>query len=231
MEPGDLVLTPSWTWHDHHNESDGNAIWLDVLDVPTVFGLNQTFYEPLGDAVQPIRQERGDYLGERAKTVRPVWEARPERPVPYRYAWRDVEPLLRAYARTGAGRHDGVLLEYVNPLTGGPTLPTLGCYIQLLPPDFETRERQRTASAVYYVVEGHGETIVDGQTLSWGPRDAFVVPTWAKHRHVNGSGAEDAILFSVTDAPVIKALGLYRDAASHDDDFTPLPVVPADRLR
>ena len=231
MEPGDLVLTPSWTWHDHHNQSDGNAIWLDVLDVPTVFGLNQTFYEPLGESVQPVRAERGEYLGERAKNVRPAWEVRAERPVPYRYAWREVEASLRAYARTGASRYDGVLLEYVNPITGGPTLPTLACYVQLLPPGFETIERQRTSSAVYYVVEGHGQSIVDGQTLTWGPRDAFVVPTWAKHQHINLSGSEDAILFSVTDAPVIRALGLYRDAADVDATRAPLPVVPADARR
>ena len=34
MEPGDLVLTPNWTWHDHLNAGKHNLVWLDVLSVP-----------------------------------------------------------------------------------------------------------------------------------------------------------------------------------------------------
>jgi hypothetical protein len=29
MLPGDLVLTPSWTWHDHANDSDAPMMWLE----------------------------------------------------------------------------------------------------------------------------------------------------------------------------------------------------------
>ena len=32
MRPGDLLLTPSWTWHDHGNDGDSPAIWLDGRD-------------------------------------------------------------------------------------------------------------------------------------------------------------------------------------------------------
>ena len=32
MFPGDLVLTPNWTWHDHANDTDAPMIWLDGLD-------------------------------------------------------------------------------------------------------------------------------------------------------------------------------------------------------
>lgn len=31
MEPRDLILTPSWTWHDHSNEGSEAMIWLDGL--------------------------------------------------------------------------------------------------------------------------------------------------------------------------------------------------------
>jgi gentisate 1,2-dioxygenase len=33
MAPGDFVITPSWTWHDHGNESDRPMVWLDGLDM------------------------------------------------------------------------------------------------------------------------------------------------------------------------------------------------------
>ena len=34
MYPGDLVLTPNWTWHDHANDTDDPIIWLDGLGHP-----------------------------------------------------------------------------------------------------------------------------------------------------------------------------------------------------
>jgi gentisate 1,2-dioxygenase len=34
MERGDVILTPSWHWHDHGNEGKGPVVWLDGLDLP-----------------------------------------------------------------------------------------------------------------------------------------------------------------------------------------------------
>src|SRR5215471_14336020 len=34
MEEGDLILTPSWTWHEHVHQGDAPIVWLDALDVP-----------------------------------------------------------------------------------------------------------------------------------------------------------------------------------------------------
>jgi gentisate 1,2-dioxygenase len=45
MFPGDLVLTPNWTWHDHANDTDAPMIWLDGLDTPLVRMLEAGFYE------------------------------------------------------------------------------------------------------------------------------------------------------------------------------------------
>jgi hypothetical protein len=45
MSPGDLVLTPNWTWHDHANDTDAPMIWLDGLDTPLLRMLEAGFYE------------------------------------------------------------------------------------------------------------------------------------------------------------------------------------------
>ncbi len=45
MNEGDLVLTPSWTWHDHQNKSDQPMVWLDVLDISAVRSLHAVFFE------------------------------------------------------------------------------------------------------------------------------------------------------------------------------------------
>jgi len=77
MEDNDLVLTPGWTWHDHHNPTDGFPIWLDALDIGVAMALNQTFYEPFGEASQPVRERRGDFVQERVSWVQRL-EIEPE---------------------------------------------------------------------------------------------------------------------------------------------------------
>jgi 1-hydroxy-2-naphthoate dioxygenase len=192
MEDYDLVLTPNWAWHDHHNESDQSAYWLDVLDVGLVLGLNQTFYEPGTNKDQP---PAGKPTSPNARK---------------RYRWKDVEPAL---ASRPISTLDGRVYEYLDT-SGGPTLPTLACQVQSLPPGFRTGERRRTSSAVYFVVRGEGSTTIDGQELAWAKNDCLAVPNWTTHQHHNRSGTEDAILFSVHDTPVMRALGLYREEAA-----------------
>jgi 1-hydroxy-2-naphthoate dioxygenase len=190
MQSFDLVLTPNWSWHDHHNLSAKPVYWLDVLDVPLVLGLNQTFYEPGSGESQPAPQasrKGGPQL---------------------RYPWKEVEAALAA--ATADPRH-GRLYEYRDPKTGGPTLPTLSCKARSLPPGFATEFRQNTSSAVYFVVRGEGVTEAGGRELRWTENDSFVVPNWTRHRHANLSRHGDAVLFSVDDTPTLAALGLYRE--------------------
>ncbi len=189
MEDHDLVLTPNWAWHDHHNESARNAYWLDVLDVGLVLGLNQTFYEPGTGKDQPPAAAATSPHARR------------------RYRWKDVEPEL---ARRPVSNADGRLYEYLDA-AGGPTLPTLACQVQSLPAGFTTASRRRTSSAVYFALRGEGTTVIDGQELAWAQNDCFAVPNWTVHQHHNRSSNGDAILFSVHDTPVLRALGLYRE--------------------
>lgn len=207
MEDNDLVLTPGWTWHDHHNESDKPAIWLDALDVPLVHNLNQIFYEEPG---APAQNARDDPVGP-SPLFRKTWDrgAGPERPL--RYAWRDTLAQLERHAEEPGSPHDGIALEYVNGATGGSALPTIGCWIQMLPPGFQGTRHRHTSSAVYFVVGGEGATEFDDQTLDWRRHDTLAVPNWAWHRHVNRSSSEPAYLFSVNDIPILRAFGLYRE--------------------
>ena len=111
---------------------------------------------------------------------------------------------------------DGMMLAYTNPYTGGPVLPTLGCQIQMLRPGERTRAHRHTASAVYHVVRGSGATLINGERLEWSAGDVLALPTWAWHEHHNASATDDAVLFSVTDQPVLEALRLYREQAPAD---------------
>ncbi|MBI2988289.1 MAG: cupin domain-containing protein [Deltaproteobacteria bacterium] len=228
MENNDLILTPQWTWHDHHNPTDKGTLWLDALDVPLIIGLNVPFYEPYpGNQVQVLREKPGDYLQRRTAAARPTWEAAKKESFPLCYRWKDIEPQLRALAERPGSPYDGVSLEYVNPMTGGPTLPTLSCWIQLLKPGERTRRHRHTSSAMYFVVRGQGATTVEETSLEWGERDSFVIPNWAWHEHKNRSKIEEAILFSINDIPVMNAFGLYREEPENSLHTTNAPQVPA----
>jgi len=56
-----------------------------------------------------------------------------------------------------------------------------------------------------------GEKAGIGDDLVWGAKDCLFVPSWKWHKHRNTSKKEPAILFSVTDRPVLDHLGLYRE--------------------
>ncbi|RLA50225.1 MAG: cupin [Gammaproteobacteria bacterium] len=230
MHPNDLVLTPTWNWHDHHNESGANGIWLDVLDLPVVAALNQVAFEKLGETTQPLRSSEADYIGNSVDWVRPLWRNRPTSDLPLRYPWSRVLPSLEKMSADAGSPYDGVILEYVNPENGGPTLATLSCTVQLLTPGLETRKHRHTSSAIYYVIEGHGRIIVEGEEFAWGPRDVVSIPNWAWHQIINDSSSERAILFAVSDMPMLTALGLYREEPENSVRSTALTPVPAEAL-
>jgi 1-hydroxy-2-naphthoate dioxygenase len=202
-----------------------------VLDVPLMIALNQAFYEPYGEERQPLRNDAGGTAA-RLSPYRPAWETRPTRRAPVRYPWRDMESHLQRVAATSDGSaFDGVALEYSDPLTGGPTLPTLTCWASWIKPGQKLVPHRRTSSAVYHVIRGHGRATVGGIDLEFGPRDSFCVPNWAWHHIENASNGEELVLFSVHDIPVLRALGLYREDPVGQVGAQPPPAVPADLAR
>ena len=82
--------------------------------------------------------------------------------------------------------------------------------VQLLSPGEHAQAHRHTSSAAFHVVEGSGYSVVAGQRLDWEDKDVFCVPGWTFHEHVN-TGNRPALLFSFTDAPMMKALDLYRE--------------------
>ena len=212
----DFVLTPNGTWHDHGVDDDGSVcIWQDGLDIPLMNALDAGFY-----AVHP------DYRQAQTKAVdasfglygagflqpagaRRNW-TKPYSPV-LKYPFEEAHAALQRASRAGMDSpYDGVLMEYTNPLTGGPVMPTIGASMQLLRPGEHTQAHRHTGSFVYQCAVGQGYSVIAGRRFDWGERDIFVVPSWALHEHVNTGDAE-ACLFSFNDLPVMRALGLYRE--------------------
>ena len=123
----------------------------------------------------------------------------------------EMKAALQRLADTGDAGEE-IVLEYRNRQTGGPVMPTISCYMQLLRPGEKTKAWRRVCRTNYHLVEGAGYSIVGDQRLDWEDKDVFTVPTWTFCEHVN-SGGHPAFLFSFSDAPVMKALSLYRHEA------------------
>lgn len=208
MEPGDLILTPNMTWHDHSNDGSAPIVWLDGLDFPLVTALHQVMQERFTERRQPIEKNSEEVMRGLGSSMRhglPLNDF-------FHYKWRDTEPALRALAKTPANRNrfDGYLLEYRNPVHNGPTMTTIQCAVQMLPAKEDTASHRHTSTVMYHVFRGQGATEIGAQRFDWQQGDTFVVPVWHAHRHFNAS-SDQAILFSMSDAPAIKALDLYRE--------------------
>lgn len=210
MEEGDLILTPNWTWHDHFNGSDEPIIWLDGLDVPLVRSLNMFFFENYHQEVQPVSRPEGDSNRLFAFSRRRQAPENVRRGVPFRYDWQATYATLKSAREDEIDPCDGTLLRYVNPVTGGYTLPTMSCDVQLLPAGKPTKTHRHTSTTIYHVFKGNGRTAVGEGYLEWKKGDSFLVPLWQWHCHESRS-AEEAILFSMNDRPVMEALELYRE--------------------
>lgn len=217
MHPNDLLLTAGGQWHDHYNEGEEMMIWLDGLDYPLVNLLECGFFELFPDGVQPATVP--DDLSTRQMIhgrLNPMWVAGTRTASSIgNYPWTETERALASIADAAEGSsHDGVILEYTNPWSGKSVLPTISCRIQRLRPGFRGQARKQTASVICHVVRGAGTVTVDGQEHQWGQHDVFAVPGWHEYSLINDSASSDAVLFSYTNEPALRALNLYRDQPS-----------------
>lgn len=214
MEPGDFVVTPSWAWHDHGHEGKGPFVWLDVLDVPTIRFLGANFTERYPQERFPEGPPVNDSLHRYGTNMRPVGYAPENLASPvfsYPYA-RTREALERMKLHDEWDPCHGLKMEYIDPTTGGPAIPTISTFIQLLPKGFETETYRSTDGAVFAVASGTGSVTVGNgdakQTLRFSKRDMFAVPCWAPY---SIAADEETVLFSASDRIVQTKLGVWRE--------------------
>jgi gentisate 1,2-dioxygenase len=152
LQRGDVLLTPTWQWHDHGNDGEGPVIWLDGLDLPQFRHIPVHFLEHYPEKRYPEGPGHGDL----------VWP------------WEPVKRALDGGPPECHIHHQ----EYVH-LDGDSLSNVLGAAAELV--TGETPERQETASIVYHVIEGEGKALIDGKSFSIYRGDTFCVPTWKRY--------------------------------------------------
>ncbi len=223
MEPGDFVITPSWTWHDHGNDTDQPMVWLDGLDIPIVRLFDASFAEPANADSQTVTRPAGDSLARYGANMLPVdWH-------PTRQEFAGVQLSLCAIARgagdAGAQRRAGRLPRLQAALRQ-PGVRRIGNADDrrihaVAAAGFASAPYRSTDGTVFVAVEGEGETVIGDTTLRWKPRDIFVVPSWHWHRH---RASSEAVLFSFSDRPVQEKLALWREERRIDPRPSPPPL-------
>lgn len=215
MHPGDFIITPSWTWHDHGNEVDEPVVWLDGLDIPMVRFFDAGFAENGSARSQPVSRPEGASMARYGHNMAPVRGDTPfgaTSPI-FSYPYERSREALHQLERSAPlDAWDGYKLRYINPLTGGTPMPTLQPFLQRLPAGFDGKAARQTDGAVYSVVEGAGTAYIDGPQgavrFDVQARDHFVVPSWQTLRLQSDAGC---VLFSFSDRPVQQALGIHKE--------------------
>lgn len=215
MHPGDFIITPSWTWHDHGHEADQPVVWLDGLDIPMVRFFDAGFAQNDTSRSQQVTRPEGTSFAKFGHNMAPVRHEAPygrTSPIfsyPYERSREALEQLERG---APVDPWDGTKLRYVNPLTGGWPMPTIAAFLQKLPAGFSGQGWRQTDGAVYSVVEGEGEVAITHRDqevrYAFGPRDHFVIPSWHTARL---SSSQGCVLFSFSDRPVHQALGIHNE--------------------
>ena len=103
------------------------------------------------------------------------------------------------------------MVEYVDPVNGGPLFKTMTFFATMLRPGERTRPLKQTASLLVTPFEGGGlgHTLIGGKRFDWKNFDTLAVPAGEWTEHVNTS-KQPIVLFVASDEPALRAFGLHK---------------------
>lgn len=223
--PGDMVLTPNDTWHNHGTVGGEPAVNLSVLDLPLVESLHAVHFDHRYTEIENGQEvekkvQTPRFPSDYSQRVYGVGGMLP-RHVDHRrnggfsspmyvYRWEAMQELLDLYKDDDGDPHEGIVIDYTDPTTGGPVFRTINFYVQMLRPGEKTLPQRETASLLLSPFKGKGYSIIDGERFDWDQFDTLAVPGGCWVEHVNASPSEPVVFFGATDAPTQRALLLYK---------------------
>jgi gentisate 1,2-dioxygenase len=224
--PGDMVLTPNDTWHNHGTVGNEQALNLSVLDLPLVETLNAIYFE------HDYKEEvNGKLVSKKQQTARfspdysqrtygyggllPRFAGKQKRgaglssPM-FVYRWEMVRELLERNRDNEGDPHDALMVEYIDPTNGEPVFKTITFFMQMIHPGRKTLPVKTTSSLLVAPFKGEGHSVVDGKRFDWNQFDTLAIPGGSWFEHHNDSSKQPLFLFVASDEPTLKKLGLYK---------------------
>jgi len=216
MSRGDLLLTPGWDFHGHHNDTDSPMAWIDGLDIPFSYMNDVGFFQFGSDRVT-------DYTTPQFSRSERLWSHPGMRPLSalqatahsplgaYRWEFTDraltEQLLLEEEGQQATIEHGHAAIRYVNPTTGGDAMATIRCEFHRLRAGTETATRREVGSTIFQVFQGRGTVVIDGVAQKLDIGDIFVIPSWVRW---SLQGETQFDLFRFSDAPIIERLNFAR---------------------
>ncbi|QOZ44730.1 cupin [Bradyrhizobium sp. CCBAU 53340] len=216
MSRGDLLLTPGWHFHGHHNDTDAPMAWIDGLDIPFSYQNDVGFFEFGSDRVTDYatpRLSRGERLWS-YPGLRPLSQLKDTVSSPlgaYRWEFTDralaEQLILEDEGQPATVEQGHAAIRYVNPTTGGDVMPTIRAEFHRIRAGTSTPPRREVGSSVFQVFEGSGTVSLNCARTSLEKGDLFVVPSWVGW----SLEAETQFdLFRFSDAPIMERLHFAR---------------------
>jgi gentisate 1,2-dioxygenase len=225
--PGDMVLTPNDTWHNHGTVGNEQALNLSVLDLPLVETLNAIHFdhdykEEIDGKLVPLKEQTARFSPDFSQKTYGYGGLMPRfagnkssrgagfsSPM-FVYRWDMVRELFSKHKDNEGDTHDGLLVEYIDPTNGQPVFKTITFFAQMLQPGQKTLPVRTTSSLLVSPFEGKGYSIVNGQRFDWKEFDTLAIPGGAWFEHHNTSSKEPLFMFVASDEPTLKKLDLYK---------------------
>ena len=160
------------------------------------------FHQPGGPRIssrQTVRLPEPKFFKPHPDACEPVLST-PESS-PFIFRWEDVSADLERTKSDPEGRV-GRRVEL-----GGPALSSIALYMQRHAAGETTRAHRTTANQIVCIAEGSGTSTIDGERFDWSRGDVLPLPAWRPFSH---RAAEDAVLFVMTDEPVLRSIGWLR---------------------
>lgn len=218
--PGDMVLTPRDTWHNHGNLGGEPAINLSVLDYPLVENLNAlSFQHDYQENGEVVRKQSARFQTEYSRMVYGAGGLTPrfldhrrgggDSSPMFVYRYEAMRELLYRFRDWDESPHEGVSIEYTHPLRGGPVYRTMTFFMQMVRPGETTLPLKQTANLLVSPFSGQGSMTVGEQRHALEPFDTVAVPSenWVQYRN---DATEPLILFIASDEPALRAMGLFH---------------------
>jgi len=223
LHEGDVLVQSNWMLHDHHNEGNKDLIWFAGLDAPFIIYLSAMFYEGyvVGgmEAVQEIKGSGNILINTYGNSLKPITKSlsysSTYNPM-IKYPFERVRRALYDLLENGIDdEHEGIVVEYINPITGLSALPTISLKMRLIKPKTQLKPMRKTEHVVYVAFSGEAEieiieSVTGKHNFKLKPHDVVIIPPWSKYRIINNND-KPSLIFSYSDEPIFKAFGLYKE--------------------
>lgn len=218
---GDMVLTPMDTWHNHGCVGDKPALNLSVLDYPLVETLNAlTFDHDYKEGGVAKKQQSARFTPDYSLKTYGIGGVTPRflnhnrggggsSPM-YVYRYEQMREVLERFKDDDGDLHEGLTVEYTDPVSGGPVYKTMTFFMQMLRPGEKTLPLSQNASLLVSPLSGNGVCTVGDSRFDFAPFDTIAVPGGHWMQLQNSSQTEPAILFIASDEPALRAFGLLK---------------------